>query len=93
MSLPKIKQSRTKIYKMPSTEETMRLFGAYDQNFRSADQMRWARLDRNKKGSLKSSNRRRRSFEYEFFNYEMLKPTVDSRNRTVYPVALYTNWR
>ena len=78
---------------MPSTEETMRLFGAYDQNFRSADQMRWARLDRNKKCSLKSSNRRRRSFEYEFFNYEMLKPTVDSRNRTVYPVALYTNWR
>ena len=72
----------------------------YDRHFRSSDQMRWARLERNAdraltdaKGRPDKVNRKRPAFEYEFFNYEVLNPTRDGNNRAVYPVALYTNWR
>ena len=89
---------------MPSTEETIRKYGDYAKLFRSPDdQMRWARLERNPKAALardpdrhpKRKHRRpAKVFEYEFFNYDMLQPTVDPKTgRTVFPVALYTNWR
>ena len=87
---------------MPLTEETIRKYGDYAKLFRSPDQMRWARLERNPKAALaedfdhhiKRKHRRHKVFEYEFFNYEMLQPTVDPKTgRTVFPVALYTNWR